>query len=226
MLVAFCILPSFYGSRSCPTSSPTFGIRILDILANRKHYLLVFLLCIFLILNIGLSISLICLSSIWISCFTKCLSCLFSFLNFGLSTILLIEFQELFIYLGYSSFVGSMSQIFSIGLLLQDQSHWTRENAESLQCKLVFKINSVLRGGIGLQSLLSYEDRRRRRQRNWPEQGVWVEKESKHEVAEEQAWELGDKILPPLGCNWQWLPVLSRIMVEFGFNGNQCWDSY
>lgn len=57
-----------------------------------------------------------------------------------------------------------ISQIFSIGFFFKDKVHWTREHAESLPCKLAFKINSVLSGGIRLQGLLSYEENRSRKE--------------------------------------------------------------
>lgn len=49
---------------------------------------------------------------------------------------------------------------------LQDKSCWTREHADSRPCKLMFKINSVLREGIRLQGLLNYEEGRKRRKKN------------------------------------------------------------
>lgn len=81
-----------------------------------------------------------------------------------------------------------MLQIVSIGFFfLQDKSYWAREHAESLQCKLMFKINSVLSRGIGLQGLLSYERVRKRRKQNWSDCRFGAEKRSTHEAAVKKA---------------------------------------
>lgn len=64
----------------------------------------------------------------------------------------------------------------------------------------MFKINSVLSRGIGLQSLLSYEKGRERRKQNWSDRRFWAEKRSTHEAVVKKA--LGVSRASDSNCIW------------------------